>query len=373
MRCAQLPDPLAGVDGRRVREADEWNAWRRAELLDLFRANVYGREPKPDAVSLRATARTETAGAGGMRRRKVDLLLSGPVGTLTVPVEMYLPADGARTYPAMLLLNNRGPQIIGDGRRFHPFWPADHLVSRGYAAVVVDLCDIAPDADSGFTSGVHGIVAPEHGDGSTRPDDAWATIAGWAWGAGRVLDYLVGDRDVDESRVAVVGHSRGGKAALWAAALDERFAMAVSNDSGCTGAAVSRGNTGERIADINRVFPHWFATAYHCFADRADQLPVDQHELLALIAPRLLYVASAADDAWADPASELRALLGAQPVYRLFGQNPLFEGWSERENGLGRVDQPTHDRVIGHHRRSGGHDLTRHDWSCFLDFADSRL
>lgn len=368
-----LPDPLLGADGRLVDDAAAWTSWRRAELLDLFRTHVYGREPSPAAVTMSASVTSQVEyPAGSMRRRVVHLSLHGPRETLDIPILMLLPLDDSRAHPAMLLLNNRGPGVIGTGQRFRSFWPADDLVARGYVAVMVDLNDLCPDADHGFTRGVHPVIQPSKAK-TPRPPDAWATIAAWAWGASRVLDHLQNDVDIDAQRIALVGHSRGGKAALWAGALDERFAMVVSNDSGCTGAALSRGKTGERVADINRVFPHWFAKTYRRFNNREDRLPVDQHELLALIAPRLLYVASAADDVWADPGAELRALLCAEPVYRLFGPNRLFETWEAQKKGLARLGQQFHDRTIGHHRRAGEHDLTRYDWYCFLDFADGRL
>ena len=167
--------------------------------------------------------------------------------------------------------------------------------------------------------------------------------------------------------MAVVGHSRGGKTALWAGAEDERFAMVVSNDSGCTGAALARGKQGEHIRDINRGFPHWFNDNYKRFADREDDLPLDQHMLAALIAPRLLYIASATEDSWADPRSEFLAGVHANPVFGLFGIQGLASA------AMPNADTPIHEGHIGYHLRTGKHNLTEYDWGCFMDFADKHL
>jgi hypothetical protein len=207
---------------------------------------------------------------------------------------------------------------------------------------------------------VHGIFDPP----DRRKGDSWGTIAAWAWGASRALDYLCEDKDIDKTRVGVIGHSRGGKTALWAGAQDERFALTISNDSGCTGAAIARDKKGESVAKINTSFPHWFCENYKKFSNREADLPVDQHELVALMAPRLVYVASATEDAWADPPNEFKSCVLASPVFKLFGLTGI------ESDQMPKPDAPLQGGTIGYHLRTGKHDLTEHDWKCYMDFAD---
>jgi len=386
-----LPDPLLFESGEAVRDADGWQR-QRAEILDLFRTHVYGHSPGPPEAMHAEVLASEPAALDGRAVCEQVRLRFGPGETPRVDVLIYRPADLDVAVPAFLALNFHGNHsirpdpgiLLSDqwmandpehGVEEHRAtersrgsaasrWPVETIVERGYAVVTAYYGDLDPDHDDGFQNGVHPLF---YGEGQSQPDpDQWGAIGAWAWGLRRILDFLETWQTIDHRRVAVLGHSRLGKTALWAAAQDERFALAISSQSGCGGAALSRRRLGETVAAITAAFPHWFARNFERYADREDALPVDQHMLLALTAPRPLYVSSASLDLWADPRGEFLAAMAAEPVYRLLGAG-----------GLGTDRMPEVDRPVGdalaYHARSGEHDITRWDWLQYLDFADRHL
>jgi dienelactone hydrolase len=354
-----LPDPLAVGGGRRITTLEAWQSDGRPRTLELFRRHVYGRAPvgKPADFTARVLREDPAALDGGATFKEIALGFSGPGGEAEMRTVLAIPNGANGPVPAFLLICNR-PEDLLDPANDNEFWPVRELVGRGFAAVAVHVGQIRPDDAAQALAGVQAVFPSEAPDG-----EAWGTIAAWAWGASRVMDFLETEPAIDPKRVAVVGHSRGGKAALWCGAEDERFALVISNNSGCTGAALARRKQGERVTAINTRFPHWFCGGYRAFNDREEAMPVDQHQLIGLIAPRLVYVASASDDAWADPEGEFAACLHAAPVFALAGHQ-----------GLATMEFPApgvalHDGRIGYHLRRGKHDLMLEDWRLFMDFA----
>ena len=243
-------------------------------------------------------------------------------------------------------------------------WDFAGAVARGYGIATFYQGDIDPDRKDVWDDGIHPHFYAE-GQERPRPEE-WGCIAAWAWGLSRATDYLVDDPDIDRNRICVMGFSRNGKTALWAGATDERFALTVSNQSGCGGAAISRRREGETVAVINENFPHWFCDEFVNFGDNEDRLPFDQHLLIALLAPRPVLVCSATGDRWADPEGEFAACVGASPVYELLGAGGIATTDYPRENQLV-------DSVIGYHVRPGKHGIGPADWKVFFDFADMHL
>lgn len=380
----QLPELMVTQDGTPVKSVSQWRQTRRGEILELFRKHVYGRTPDgPFKMSSEVFEEDPRALGGIALRRQVALTISTAAGKIRIDVLMYLPAAAKQPVPVFLLLNFGGNHtVLPDpaialargwvqkrysppeqyrGAR-HDTHPVGSIIERGYGMVTAYCGDIDPDYDDGFKNGVHPLFdAP-----GERPADAWGAVGAWAWGLSRVMDYLETVPAVDSSRVAVLGHSRLGKAALWAGAQDERFSVVISNDSGCTGASLARHPKvkAESVQAINESFPHWFAANYKAYNGRENDLPVDQHMLIALIAPRPVYVASASEDAWSDQEGEFLAAVHAAPAYELYG----LKGLSATR--MPPVNTPIQDGHIGYHLREGGHALLIYDWERYMDFAE---
>jgi hypothetical protein len=383
-----LPDPLVFNDGKSVRTAREWRQRRRPEILELFAVNVYGHSPQPPKeLRYDVFDSDEHALAGKAIRKQVTIYFStkndGPKEDLLI----YIPAGSAKPAPVILLINFGGNQAISTDPaiRLATIWnPKTHesqkapeefrgqmkdfdlekILARGYAFATVCYQDIEPDFKGGY---VHGIRPLFLKAGQTEPaPDEWGAIGAWSYGLSRALDYLEKDKAVDAKRVAIAGHSRLGKTVLWAGALDPRFAMVISSCSGEGGASLARRNYGETTRNLVDVFPYWFCSNFRKYADHADQLPVDTHELIALIAPRPVYVTGAEDDKWADPKGEFLACAGAGQVYRLLG------GLGLGTDQMPPLDQPIM-HTVGFHYRTGGHAVTAFDWELFLGFADMHL
>ncbi len=389
-----LPDPLVCEDGTKVRSERMWRQKRRPEVLDLFREHVYGRTPLPIEGSKKITHNvfesSDNALNGKARRRQVRVNFTGSKDGPGMDVLMYLPRKAEGKTPVLVLLNFQGNHAVSTDPaiRLSDSWmrpgregvkdnrateaargkaakrfPIEAILKRGYGVATIYYGDIDPDYHDGFENGVHGLFDPEDG----RTADSWGSIAAWAWGLSKAMDYFETDADVDAERVIVLGHSRLGKTSLWAGAQDQRFAMVISNDSGCGGAALSRRAYGETVKRINTSFPHWFCDNFKKYNDNEGACPVDQHMLIALMAPRPVYVASADRDLWADPRGEFLSARHAGGVYRLFGLTGL--GVEQMPD----LDSPVQKGRIGYHVRSGGHDLTEYDWQRYMDFADKHL
>ena len=386
-----LPDPLQLSNGKRITTSTQWMQQQRPAMLQLFADNVYGRLPgKPKGFHFVINAVDSFALGGKAIRKQVTIFFTHASPGPAMEVLLYIPKSAKTPVPVMTGLNFYGNQTISNDAginlsiRWAPNnkekhiennhateasrgtdtskWPVEEIIKRGYALATAYYGDLEPDYPVGWKTGIRSTMKLTLG----IDEQEWSAMGAWAWGLSRIMDYLETDSSVNAKQVVITGHSRLGKAALWAAAKDTRFAIVVSNCSGEGGAALSRRWFGETIKRINTSFPHWFVAKYKQYNDNPQLLPVDQHILLALMAPRPLYVASAEDDKWADPKGEFLSAKNAGSVYALFGKK-----------GLGVNEMPPVNHPVGetikYHIRTGKHDITLYDWQQYLDFADKQF
>ena len=382
-----LPELLHDKNGNKISTKEQWLAIRKNEILADFSSSVYGKVPEGDIDIKTELIKERRALNGKAVMKEVKMTFSGNDKQVSMNILMYLPISQSKV-PLFVGLNFKGnhsiiddPEItltnswIANDDKFfitnnkvteasrglrHNRWPVETIIDRGYGLATIYYGDIDPDRND-FSDGVHTLFYKE---GQLQPaKDEWGSIGAWAWGLSRSMDYFETDEAIDASKVALMGHSRLGKASLWAGVSDERFAIVISNDSGCGGAALSRRRIGETVGRINTVFPHWFCDNFNEFNNNEDALPVDQHMLIALVAPRPVYVNSAEDDRWADPKGEFLSAFFAGEVYQLFE----LEGLPSDQ--IPDVNNPI-QKSIGYHIRTGGHDVKDFDWEAWMDFAD---
>lgn len=388
-----LPDILLSQNGEKIETSGQWDSIRRPEILDMFKNYVYGNVCDDDIkIKFETTDIDDSALCGKAIRKNVAIHFINGTDTLTANLLIYIPlkhldepvplflgmnffgnhtiyydlsipiSDSyVRNNPGFNIFNNKGTEESRGVRESR--WPVERIIDRGYGIATIYYGDIDPDFDDGFKNGLHKLTV----NCASKNPDKRSSISAWAYALSRAIDYFETDDDINQNQIIVFGHSRLGKVALWAGAVDKRFAIVISNDSGCGGAALSRRKFGETVKQINESFPHWFCKAFKDFNDKEDSLPLDQHMLIGLIAPRPVYVASAENDKWADPKGEYLSLFYSGPVYRLYGLQ-TFE-----QDSLPIINKPLWIGNMGYHIRSGYHDITRFDWERYLDFADNQF
>ncbi len=381
-----LPDVLTGVNGEKIKTIKDWEANRPA-LLQLFAENVYGTTPKMTLKQHFVITKVKNDALGGKAIQKQISIFFDDYPTLSpINILLYLPKNVAKP-PIFMGLNFEGNHSLifdndipitknwmleykKDSTRIKNHvalegsrgtagietWAFEKIISAGFAVATAYCGDIEPDYPEGWKTSLRGVIG-------NQKENTWGTMGAWAWGLSRMLDYVQSDKDIDEKKAIVVGHSRLGKAAFWAAAQDTRFAAYISNESGEGGAALARRWYGETVEIINTKFPHWFSEKFKTYNQNVNALPTDQHQLVALIAPRPIYISSAEGDQWSDPKGEFLSLKNAEPVYKLYGKRTLTESTQPP------VNQPI-GSDIRYHYRSGKHYMNDYDWEQYLKFAE---
>lgn len=381
-----LPSILKSQGGIEINNVSDWEEFRRPEILNSFINHVYGKVPGEIDTMLVNIVEQGTYLNGDANRMQVTLTFVKDDKEHSADLLIYLPSNKEKS-PVFFGYNFQGNHsIVSDKEVFitkswvpvnkeigvetniaveqsrgtmSRRWPLEMIIKEGYGVVTIYRGDIDPDKDD-FSDGVHPLF---YHKGQQKPQlDEWGTIAAWSWGLSQVMNYLETVDKIDSKKVIVVGHSRLGKVSLWSAAIDKRFAATISNDSGAMGAALSRRNFGETVEVINTSFPHWFSGSFKKYSKKEYILPIDQHMLISLIAPRPVYVASATEDLWADPRGEFLSAKEASVVYNLYD----IQGLSSTQ--MPQPDSPIIGNV-GYHLRTGKHDIIKYDWEQYIKFA----
>ena len=387
-----IPELLPVGEGK-----TEWEA-RRRTMVDMIAKTEYGCRPDLEyTVSWKLRSR-ETVLDGKAERLITDMTVVTKLGSHTFPLYTFLPKVEHKV-PATVLICSQsrvlapqklpegfsledlpkifarmnivmdGPMDMGGPRRAldlavdmdNGHWPVPMMMERGHAVSGFYATEAQPD-DGTFEEGLARIF----GTTAQRKEQEWGVLAVWSFAASCVLEYLLTLPEIDSEKIGVTGHSRCGKAALWAGVTDERFAWVMPNNSGCCGAALLRGKHGENMASINLMMPYWFAPAFGTYVGREQELPFDQHTVLALVAPRILHVASGSTDFWADPVGEHRSTVMASEIYELYGNPKMPEQFPD-------VNTPVVAGAVGYHLRQGPHLLTEYDWSCLEEHVRNNL
>jgi len=385
----ELPQLLTTLAGKKINNPSDWERLRRPEIHSYFANRVYGVVPGTIEFEGVEVLDVEPAALGGQAiRKQVNLNFKKGNKSISMSLLIYLPA-GKKKSPVFLAYNFKGnhsvnadPAILINGKKESELsgdelkkfntserggrtsrWAIDKMIDAGYGLVTIDYNNVDPDKND-FSDGIHALF---YKTGQTAPaKNEWGSLSAWAWGMSRIMDFLETEALIDHRKVILFGHSRLGKTALWAGANDQRFGIVISNNSGCGGAALSRRRFGEKVSDINTNYPHWFAKNFHNFNENETALEIDQHMLIALIAPRPVYVASASQDAWADPRGEFLAAWAASPIYELYGKKGIGT------DSMPPVNAPFHG-TVGYHLREGKHDVTDYDWEQYIKFADQHF
>ena len=369
-----LPKLLIGPNGKKISTTDKWENIRRPQILSLYSNLIYGRVPEPEKpINITFNLVKEDKGfmKGKATRKDIDIIISNDKDSKTMRFLVFSPNGVEGPAPAFLKhsfnntkSNDFDASLLRKGKLKNG-WPLGEFFDRGYGFCAVYHEDLVGHNEVSFNNSIHKLFYPK---GQSFPKASeWGVISACAWGAMKAMDYLETDNDIDHKRVAIMGHSKMGKTTLWTAAQDERFALAIAAQSGCAGAALWRRKSGETLKKMVTRFPYWLCRNAWKFVDQEDDLPIDQHMLLACIAPRPVYVHSGVKDTWADGRGEYLSAFHASEVYKLYGKKALN---SEESPPVGKAIIESH---VGYHIREGGHSIQSFDWKRFLDFADYHL